>query len=247
MIASIIRSVFSNKSFMTNAVCALVFIVGYYSRETAVGYAVMYGGIFGLSGAATNWLAVYMIFEKVPFLFGSGIIITKFESFKLHIREIILNTFFEEENLFKQSAKLAEAMLGKDPAGELAKKVDADVIFNELLQTVMESSLGNMLNMFGGASVVEKLRAPFTHKIRERLPKILEESGIHPGELEIDKDKIADIRRMLMEIIDDKLEELTPKRVKELVEKIIREHMGWLVIWGGVFGFLIGAVCAMFF
>lgn len=27
--------------------------------------------------------------------------------------------------------------------------------------------------------------------------------------------------------------------VKEIIQKIIREHLGWLVVWGGVFGRLI--------
>jgi uncharacterized membrane protein YheB (UPF0754 family) len=29
--------------------------------------------------------------------------------------------------------------------------------------------------------------------------------------------------------------------VKEMVQHIIRQHLGWLVVWGGVFGGLIGA------
>lgn len=31
-------------------------------------------GLFGLAGGVTNWVAVYMLFEKVPYLFGSGVI-----------------------------------------------------------------------------------------------------------------------------------------------------------------------------
>jgi len=30
--------------------------------------------------------------------------------------------------------------------------------------------------------------------------------------------------------------------VKEMVQNIIKEHLGWLVIWGAVFGGLIGFV-----
>ena len=30
------------------------------------------------------------------------------------------------------------------------------------------------------------------------------------------------------------------KRTKEIVEEMIRRHLGWLVLWGGVFGGLIG-------
>ncbi|MCX9561827.1 DUF445 domain-containing protein, partial [Vibrio cholerae] len=30
----------------------------------------------------------------------------------------------------------------------------------------------------------------------------------------------------------------------EIVQKMIKEHLGWLVIWGGVFGGVIGLVSA---
>ncbi|MDW2334446.1 DUF445 domain-containing protein, partial [Vibrio sp. 1069] len=30
--------------------------------------------------------------------------------------------------------------------------------------------------------------------------------------------------------------------VKEMVQRMIKEHLGWLVVWGGVFGGLIGVI-----
>ena len=38
----------------------------------------------------------------------------------------------------------------------------------------------------------------------------------------------------------EKLKELTPEKVKGLMEEVIRTHLGWLVVWGNVFGSLIG-------
>jgi hypothetical protein len=32
--------------------------------------------------------------------------------------------------------------------------------------------------------------------------------------------------------------------IKELVKTLIDEHLGWLVVWGGVFGGLIGFVAS---
>ena len=29
-------------------------------------------------------------------------------------------------------------------------------------------------------------------------------------------------------------------QVKEMMEEVIREHLGWLIVWGNVFGALIG-------
>lgn len=36
--------------------------------------------------------------------------------------------------------------------------------------------------------------------------------------------------------------ELTPERVKQLMEDVIREHLGWLIVWGNVFGGVIGII-----
>ena len=43
-------------------------------------------------------------------------------------------------------------------------------------------------------------------------------------------------------IIDSRLNELSPEQVKFIIKDIIHKHLGWLVVWGGVFGFLIGLI-----
>ena len=46
-------------------------------------------------------------------------------------------------------------------------------------------------------------------------------------------------------IIDKRLEELTPEHIKIIMKEMIQKHLGWLVVWGGVFGFLIGLLLGM--
>ena len=41
-------------------------------------------------------------------------------------------------------------------------------------------------------------------------------------------------------LLEEKLEELTPEIVKSMMERIIRDHLGWLIVWGNVFGAAIG-------
>ena len=55
----------------------------------------------------------------------------------------------------------------------------------------------------------------------------------------ISVDKIRDEISLLM---TEKLQFLTPEKVKEILEHVIRRHLGWLVVWGNVFGGLIGVV-----
>jgi uncharacterized membrane protein YheB (UPF0754 family) len=47
------------------------------------------------------------------------------------------------------------------------------------------------------------------------------------------------------EIVELRLAELTPLMVKEMLFGLMKEHLGWLVVWGGVFGGLIGIVSAL--
>ena len=48
-------------------------------------------------------------------------------------------------------------------------------------------------------------------------------------------------------IVSRRLAELTPEMVKDIIERMIQEHLGWLVVWGGVFGGLIGLVSTFIF
>ena len=84
-----------NKNLITNAVALLLTLSGHYF-ELPVLFTV---GIFALSGAVTNWLAVHMLFEKVPLLYGSGVIPARFEEFKVAIKQLMMEQFFTEENI----------------------------------------------------------------------------------------------------------------------------------------------------
>ncbi|MDP2894304.1 MAG: DUF445 domain-containing protein, partial [Sulfurimonas sp.] len=57
----------------------------------------------------------------------------------------------------------------------------------------------------------------------------------------------GDMIESIEDIIDARLGELTPLMVKEMVYKLINEHLSWLVVWGGVFGGAIGLVSSLLF
>jgi hypothetical protein len=56
-------------------------------------------GFFALSVVITNWLAIYTLFEKMPFLYGSGVIHNRFDEFKLAIKDLMMEQFFTQENI----------------------------------------------------------------------------------------------------------------------------------------------------
>jgi uncharacterized membrane protein YheB (UPF0754 family) len=106
----------------------------------------------------------------------------------------------------------------------------------------MESSFGGMLGMFGGESILGSLREPFTVKMKSAVIEIVNSDNFnetmknHLQNSSLSEDMIKSIEN----IIDARLGELTPLMVKEMIQKIIHEHLAWLVVWGGVFGGLIG-------
>ena len=69
-----------NKNILTNIISFTVMILGAFSP---IYQNILFSiGLFSLSGGLTNWLAIYMLFEKIPFVYGSGIIPNKFEIIK---------------------------------------------------------------------------------------------------------------------------------------------------------------------
>ena len=49
-----------------------------------------------------------------------------------------------------------------------------------------------------------------------------------------------EIKFEIESLINKRLDELSPVDVKQIIKNIIHKHLGWLVVWGGVFGFLMG-------
>ncbi|MEM9159237.1 MAG: DUF445 domain-containing protein, partial [Verrucomicrobiota bacterium] len=135
-----------SKSLATNLIALALTLTGYFIPDSAAKPYLYSAGIFALSGALTNWLAVHMLFEKVPGLYGSGVIAARFEQFKSGIFSLVMDNFFTEENF----AQFADAALHQGIQKEkIDEVVDMDEIFNGFLDVVASSKFGGMLAMFG--------------------------------------------------------------------------------------------------
>lgn len=226
---------FMNKSLLTNLIAILIIIIGYFSP--IYNQIILSAGFFALSGALTNWIAIHMLFEKIPFLYGSGIIPNRFEDFKLGIKNLILKEFFTQENIekFFQENK-------QDLQDGINDKIDFDKVFEGLVEAILESKMGAMLGMFGGKDALQPLKEPIIIKLKLIIEELLNDSNSN------EKDKNSHSKILLEKIeliVEARLNELTPKMVKEIIQKMIKRHLGWLVIWGGVFGGIIGIIFGM--
>lgn len=232
-----------NKAKVTDLLSLALVISAYFVPEPYHKLC-LYTGLFALSGAVTNQLAIHMLFERVPGLYGSGVIEQNFEKFKASIGGMVMDQFFTKEKLdsFFQNEKQ------KMDLKPLVESADFTPAFEALKQSVMESKFGSMMQMFGGEEALEPLRESFSRKLKGAVASIVGSEAFgaqlqhHLTKTSLSDDLIGRIEIL----VQGRLDELTPQMVKVLVQDLIREHLGWLIVWGGIFGGVIGALSSQF-
>ena len=231
-----------NKSAITNLLSLVVMVLGWLLALPWLWTM----GLFAFSGAITNWLAIHMLFEKVPFLYGSGVIPARFTEFKQGIYDLIMGQFFSKENLQRLLAEQHEQDAVSLKLAPVIEAIDLSPAFDALLDTVQKSSLGGMLAMFGGAQMLVPLKEPFIENLSRSLIELADSPEVQQqikNQLH-QADTIDLLQPKIAAVVQARLAELTPQMVKDIVQQMIRRHLGWLVVWGGVFGALIGLISA---
>ena len=217
-----------NKSLITNLVSIFIILVGFlYHDEFSFIFLV---GVFALSGSVTNWLAIHMLFEKIPFLYGSGVILDRFEDIKLGIKNLILQELFSVDQIEKFIFDKKEKA-----SGGIIEKIDFDRVFVGLVESIESSQLGGMLTMIGGRKALEPLKEPFIKKLRVIIEDFIKENAGNDNSTD-------ELFLKIGNILDARLADLSPNDIKTIIQKMIREHLGWLVVWGGFFGGLLGLI-----
>ena len=236
------RGVVINKSLVSNLIAAALVVAGLISPEPYRVY-VLNTGLFALSGGITNWLAVHMLFERVPGFYGSGVIPLRFEEFKLGIRALVMDQFFRQadlESFFHGSGDTSDKVAQQ--LKQAVANLDLEQAFESLLDIIMGSSFGGMLGMLGGRDALSSLKTPFTEKMQEFFEEQFSRSEFRDQVESALKSALDDdaIRSNLESLIDQRLSQMTPQKVKEILQTMIRKHLGWLVVWGCVLGGVIG-------
>ena len=223
-----------NKSNVTNLIALLITIVG-FSKPFENNIILMIG-LFSLSGGITNWIAIHMLFEKIPFIYGSGIIPKNFSFFKTAIKKLILEEFFTTQNIENFTRNF-----GTESIKIIKKDINYNNIFEGLTVSIEKSQLGNMLSMVGGRKALEPLRKPIINKLESLVSNMLEARK----ETKLDEKVINNLHNEIGYLVDSRLNELSPNDIKKMIKDIIDNHLGWLVIWGGVFGGFIGLITSL--
>ena len=204
------------QSLLTNLIAlsllALSYIVPVFSEQ------IRSIGLFALAGAITNWLAIHMLFEKVPGLYGSGVIPNRFEDFKKGIHSLIMGQFFTKQNMDKFFKDQQGSLLENFDISGLLENLDYKKFFNGLIETIEQSSFAPMLMMVGGTAALEPMRGPFTEKMKDTIIEFAKTddflNGLNKGKKNDDiKDGLIDKVEM---IVKKRLDELTPQMVKTI-------------------------------
>ena len=237
-----------NKGSISNCCTFAVMMLGILLKATATpdtaGFAfsrwVLAAGLFGFAGGITNWLAVKMLFDRVCGLPGSGVIPMRFKEIREVVKDTIMKTFFDGPYLENyMSSKGAEMMSGMDLGAKLRAVLETpevDEMITNQLDGLAAKPEGMMLAMMNiEPAMLKPLVKPFVIGMADDVAPLLGKSFNITSILPVDK-----LRAEIDSLMTEKLKELTPEKVKGLMEEVIRTHLGWLVVWGNVFGSLIG-------
>ncbi|MGV2986609.1 DUF445 domain-containing protein [Vibrio sp. E150_011] len=231
-----------NKSMITNLIAIGLLGAGYQLNNDIL----LYAGLFAFSGAVTNWLAIHMLFEKIPGIYGSGVIPARFEDFKVAIKNLMMEQFFTDNNIDKFLKQEVGTGLTLD-LEPVIEKVDFNPTFDSLVDVIENSQFGGMLAMFGGTEALQPLKAPFVEKMKAEMASIAQSDSVKQALVEqFESPSMMDeVKGNIDSIIEQRLNELTPQMVKEIIQNLIKQHLGWLVVWGGIFGGLIGIISSL--
>jgi len=217
-----------NKSLITNLISIFIILIGFLYRDDFS--FILLVGVFALSGSITNLLAIHMLFDKVPFLYGSGVILDRFDDIKLGIKNLILKELFSAEQIDKFILDNKQKT-----SGGIIEKIDFDRVFVGLVESIEGSQLGGMLAMIGGRKALEPLKDPFVKKLKVIIEDFIKDNSRNNNSTD-------ELVLKIENILDARLADLSPNDVKIIIQKMIREHLGWLVVWGGFFGGLLGLI-----
>ncbi len=253
-----------DKGTVSNLTSALLLVVSILLPDGAARALVFSAAIFAFSGGVTNWLAVKMLFDRIPGLIGSGVIPARFREIRSKVKDLIVEHFFDEEYLkdfFSQrqgeidwQKYLKRSSNGGSPMSDFVERqweklTSADVVqpmIDSQIDKLTNSSVGGLLVMVGLDKVrpaVNQFVSGFIASMQEKVLAVAAEASPSDLPLELDEEAVVrDLRENVGVLLETKLQQLHAADVKRMMEDVIRQHLGWLVVWGNVFGGLLGVV-----
>lgn len=206
---------------------ALTIPVGRHSRDITW-LSIRALGLFGFSGGITNWLAIKMLFDRVPFLIGSGVITKQFKEIRQTVMDTVLETFFDSAFLGQyigdKAAELEQSDFLRKKIAGILEDDEVDAMLLKHLEALMLKPEGMMLAMIGmNAESLRPLVRPMVLALDVEIAPMIT-SQFDPAKM-IDTKAI---RGQVKELMRTKMEMLTPEMVKA-----VRSRARLLGSWWG--------------
>ena len=231
-------------SYWINLALLLLTAAGFlFAKETLPYQLLLSAGLFGLSGSLTNSLAIHMLFEKIPLIYGSGIIALNFREIKDDLEALMIREFFNSQQI-ERFLSLEAAELD---FAQLSDLFDFEQFFARFRNGLEASFQGNPLAMMAmplldanrhkiikairGAVAAELGNTDLKDQIKKRLGSQLENT--------------QSFEQKIRFLIRGRLDELNPQMVKEIIQHMMESRLIWLVIWGAVIGAVMGLAAAL--
>lgn len=127
--------------------------------------------------------------------------------------------------------------------------LDYDELYEATVDAIIESPVGGMIKLVGGQDRLEPLRDGFKNKIRKIIIKYSHSKTVRDKLIASTDSKAMakNLTTKIEQVVDIHLRALTPVKVKDLVHDMVLAPLGWLVVWAGVLGGIMGAIKTFIF
>ena len=161
----------------------------------------------------------------------------RFREIRATIKDLIMTHFFGEEYLhrfFEQhGSQLTGGVSLEKELTDLLASDQADEAIEAEIENLKQGPMGMMVTIAGN-DMLKVIIKQFMGGLVTRVAPVAE------ARLRAKTVDVPALRGQVDRLLEEKLEELTPEIVKSMMERVIRDHLGWLIVWGNVFGAAIG-------
>lgn len=231
------RVMFTNPGNISNMIGMAIMISGFAvwiatDKKNKTGYYLRSIGLQAFAGGLTNWIAIQMLWNKIPYLAGTGIILEKYDEIRDALKETVMTTFFDETYLNWYVKDKLLSINYVEVTKTLVNKHNAHEIILEA--AVKDPNLR--------ALVGPSLKPLIVKTVMKMEPQI--KGAIKKVNL---VQQLSSARKQIDDMLEGKLQIMTPPRVKSLMEDLIASELYWLIVWGNIFGGGLGLIGAILF
>jgi len=198
-------------------------------------------GLFGFAGGMTNWLAIRMMFDKIPFLIGSGILLNNFVEIRDNVKKTTMATYFDAGHLSHYVTQKTEIILNSlqldESIREVIRSPGVQALISDKIEEVFSTPEGLVLGLVVNKEKVKlNIMPSFENAGKDIVPLV---SQLIRNSEHLSEEKVRD---QVDRLITSKLVEMHPKNIIAVVKEMVENELGWVIVWGNVFGGLLGLI-----